>query len=45
MFDKLNHYQALGLTQAATEAEVRNAYKALVLRFHPVISLFKIHII
>lgn len=39
MIDQLNHYEALGVSQNATQAEIRSAYKALVLKFHPVYSL------
>ena len=36
MLTQLNHYQALGLSQSATEEEIKSAYKELALRYHPV---------
>ena len=35
MINQLNHYQALGLSQSASETDVRVAFRALALRFHP----------
>ena len=35
MINQLNHYQALGLSQNASASEIKAAYKALALQFHP----------
>ena len=31
----MNYYQILGIKQTATQAEIKNAYKALVKKYHP----------
>eukprot|EP00331_Platyophrya_macrostoma_P022105 CAMPEP_0176442566 /NCGR_PEP_ID=MMETSP0127-20121128/21895_1 /TAXON_ID=938130 /ORGANISM="Platyophrya macrostoma, Strain WH" /LENGTH=98 /DNA_ID=CAMNT_0017827611 /DNA_START=33 /DNA_END=326 /DNA_ORIENTATION=+ len=35
MISQLNHYEALGVAQTASQSEIRSAYKTLVLKFHP----------
>lgn len=42
MIDQLTHYEALGVSQSATQSEIRSAYKALVLKFHPVNPLHSV---
>ena len=38
MINQLSHYEALGVSPSASQSEIRSAYKALALKFHPVSS-------